>query len=58
MKICLIGNQNIFIYNFAKYYIQEHGFEVYLISRNSINYTAESFGFLKIYYLKKRKTGL
>jgi glycosyltransferase involved in cell wall biosynthesis len=55
MKICLIGNQNIFIYNFAKYYIQEHGFEVYLISRNSVNYTAESFGFLKIYYLKSER---
>ena len=55
MKICLIGNLNIFIYNFAKYYVEKKGFEVFLISRKKTNYCNKDFGFIKIYYLKSEK---
>ncbi len=55
MKICLIGNQNIFIYNFARYYLERHGFDVYLISRDKKNHTAEDFSFIKVYILRSEK---
>lgn len=55
MKICIIGSKNIFIYKFAKYFIEKKGFEVFLISRSTKNYTSEDFSFLKTYYLKKER---
>ncbi len=55
MKICFIGSLNIFIYNFAKYYVEKKGFEVFLISRKKTNFTNEDFGFIKVFYLKSER---
>jgi glycosyltransferase involved in cell wall biosynthesis len=55
MRICFIGSKNIFIYNFAKYYIEKKGFEVFLITRSKRNFTNEDFGFIKIFYLKSER---
>jgi glycosyltransferase involved in cell wall biosynthesis len=55
MKICFIGSLNIFIYNFAKYYVEKKGFEVFLISRKKSNLTSENFSFIKVFYLKSER---
>ena len=55
MKICLIGSLNIFIYKFAKYYVEKKEFEVFLISRKKTNYCNKDFGFIKIFYLKNER---
>jgi len=55
MKICFIGSLNIFIYNFAKYYVEKKGFEVFLISRKKSNFTIEDFSFIKVINLKSER---
>ena len=55
MKVCFIGSLNIFIYNFAKYYVEKKGFEVFLISRKKTNFTNEDFSFIKVFYLKSER---
>lgn len=54
MKICIIGNLNIFIYNFAKYFVEQKGFEVCLISRQKNNLCNKDFSFIEIYYLENQ----
>ncbi len=55
MKVCFIGSLNIFIYNFAKYYVEKKGFKVFLISRKETNFTNEDFSFIKVFYLKSER---
>jgi len=54
LKICLIGNLNIFIYNFAKYFVEKKGYEVYLISRKKDNLCNRDFSFIKVEYLESQ----
>ena len=54
MKICIIGNLNIFIYNFAKYFVEHKGFEVCLIARKRENLCNRDFSFIQIYYLESQ----
>lgn len=49
MKICFIGSMNIFIYNFAKYYVEKKGFEVFLISRKKSNWSQDSTRLVALY---------
>lgn len=55
MKIVFIGNFNIFIWKFAKYYIEQKNFEVILINRDSRNLINHDFSFLTTYNLPNHK---
>lgn len=54
MKICLIGSLNIFIYNFVKYFVEQKGYKVCLISRKKDNLCNKDFSFIKVYYLESQ----